>query len=268
MDLASRETLLKGATDRDSQQPRAGRSLDPVSNSAQIREFLTSRRARVTPDQAGLPTYGENRRVSGLRREEVALLAGISIQYYTRLERGNARGVSESVPEAISRALRLDEAERTHLFDLVRAANAVAPQRRRNAQQRVRPGVQLLLDSISGAALLGNGRMDVLAANRLGRALYSPMFSGVERKANLGRFLFLDPDAPEFMQDWEEAADDAVAILRAEAGRDPTTGPCRTSSASCPPAATSSGFAGPLTTSKSTAAAPSGSTIRSLARSP
>src|SRR5213594_3661189 len=101
-----------------------------MGTSEEIREYLTSRRARITPEQAGLPAYGGRRRVSGLRREEVALLAGISVEYYTRLERGNARGVSESVLEGIARALQLDEAERAHLIDLVRL-NTTRPPRRR-----------------------------------------------------------------------------------------------------------------------------------------
>jgi transcriptional regulator with XRE-family HTH domain len=117
---------------------------------AEIRQFLTTRRAKVTPEGAGLPTYGGNRRVPGLRREEVALLAGISIEYYTRLERGNAGGVSEEVLDGIARALKLDEVERAHLIDLVRTANAARPSRRRGTQQRVRPSVQRLLDSMTG----------------------------------------------------------------------------------------------------------------------
>ncbi len=132
----------------------------------EIREFLTSRRARITPEQAGLPAYGGRRRVSGLRREEVALLAGISVEYYTRLERGNARGVSESVLEGIARALHLDEAERAHLIDLVRTANTTRPARRRPTQQRVRPSVQRILDSMTGTpAFVHNGRLDILYAN-------------------------------------------------------------------------------------------------------
>ena len=94
----------------------------PVDTRNEIREFLTSRRARITPEQAGLQWYGENRRVPGLRREEMALLAGVSVDYYIRLERGNMSGVSESVLEALARALQLDEAERAHLFDLARTA--------------------------------------------------------------------------------------------------------------------------------------------------
>lgn len=143
---------------------------------AEIREFLGTRRARVTPEQAGLPVYGgERRRVTGLRREEVALLAGISSEYYTRLERGNATGVSESVIEGIAQALQLDEAERIHLLDLLRGAGTTRPPRRRPAQQRVRPTVQRVLDSMTGTpAFVLSGRGDILATNHLGRALFSP----------------------------------------------------------------------------------------------
>jgi transcriptional regulator with XRE-family HTH domain len=197
-----------------------------VSNSEDVRndihEFLTSRRARITPEQAGLPAYGAKRRVSGLRREEVAVLAGISVEYYTRLERGNARGVSESVLEGLARALQLDEAERAHLIDLVRIANTTRPPRRRPTQQRVRPSVQRILDSMSGTpAFVQNGHLDVLYANQLGYALYSEVFRDPGRPANFGRFVFLDPRATEFYVDWEGVASDIVALLRAEAGRDP-----------------------------------------------
>jgi transcriptional regulator with XRE-family HTH domain len=193
-----------------------------VDTRNEIREFLTSRRARITPEQAGLQWHGENRRVPGLRREEVALLAGVSVDYYTRLERGNAAGVSESVLEALARALQLDEAERAHLFDLARAAGTTARTRRRPTKQRVRPSVQHLLDAITGApALLQNGRLDILAANPLGRALYSEMYVDPVRPANHARFVFLDPRAQDFYRDWERAANDTVAILRSEAGRDP-----------------------------------------------
>ncbi len=193
-----------------------------MNNRNDIREFLTSRRARITPEQAGLPIYGGNRRVSGLRREEVALLAGISVEYYTRLERGNVSGVSESVLEAIARALQLDEAERAHLLDLVRTANTTQPARRRPAQERVRPSVQRIVDSMTETpAYIRNGRLDILSANRLGYALYSEVFVDPVRPANTARFIFLDPRAPDFFVDWENIAHDAVAILRAEAGRDP-----------------------------------------------
>jgi transcriptional regulator with XRE-family HTH domain len=192
-----------------------------VDTKSEIREFLTSRRAKITPDKVGLPVYGENRRVPGLRREEVALLAGVSVDYYTRLERGNMSGVSESVLEALARALQLDEAERAHLFDLARAAGTTAGTRR-PAKQRVRPSVQHLLDAITGApALAQNGRLDILAANPLGRALYSEMYVDPVRPVNHARFVFLNPRAPYFYGDWERAANDTVAILRSEAGRDP-----------------------------------------------
>jgi len=161
--------------------------------------------------------------VPGLRREEVALLAGVSVDYYTRLERGNLNGASDSVLEALARALQLDDAERAHLFDLARAANAGGGIRRRRATpQRVRPGVQRVLDAITGApAWIRNGRADVLTTNRLGRALYAPVFEDPTRPANTARFAFLDPRATDFYADWEGTASDMVAVLRAEAGRNP-----------------------------------------------
>jgi hypothetical protein len=195
-----------------------------VDTRKDLREFLATRRARITPQQAGLPTYGGHRRVKGLRREELALLAGVSVEYYTRLERGNARGVSDSVLEALVRALQLDEAERAHLLDLTRAANAAARIRRRPPQQRVRPGVQQLLDAMTGVpAFVQNGRLDVLAANPLARALYADLFDDVEvgRAPNHARYTFLDPRAADFYPDWNRAAADGVALLRAEAGRSP-----------------------------------------------
>jgi len=193
-----------------------------VDASSEIREFLTSRRAKITPEQAGLRTYGGNRRVPGLRREEVALLAGVSVDYYTRLERGSAAGVSESVLEGLARALQLDDAERAHLFDLARAAHPATRTRRRPAKQRVRPSVQRVLDAITAApAFVRNGRMDILSANRLGYAFYSQHFDSPHGPANSARFIFLDPRAVDFYVDWEQVATDAVAILRSEAGRDP-----------------------------------------------
>jgi transcriptional regulator with XRE-family HTH domain len=191
-----------------------------VSTSNDIAEFLTSRRARITPEQAGLPSYGQ-RRVPGLRREEVATLAGMGIDYYRRLERGNVSGVSDSVLEALARALQLDDAERTHLFDLARAASPVAPKRRRPVQQRVRPAVQSILDAIGAPALVRNSHADYIASNPLGRALYVPMFESPEQPANSARFTFLDPAAVDFYPEWEKVADEIVANLRSEAGRNP-----------------------------------------------
>jgi transcriptional regulator with XRE-family HTH domain len=194
-----------------------------MDNGNEIRDFLVSRRARITPEQAGLPAYGGNRRVAGLRREEVALLAGVSIDYYVRLERGRAAGASDSVLEGIARALQLDEAERAHLFDLARAAAPSAPHApRRPASQQVRPSVRRILDSMTTTpAYVRNARLDILAANRLGAALFSPVLRGPAQPPNNARFLFLDPAAREFYQDWERQAQDVVATLRTEAGRSP-----------------------------------------------
>jgi len=189
-----------------------------------IREFLTSRRARVKPEDAGLPAHKGRRRVLGLRREEVALLAGISVEYYTRIERGNVAGVSEDIMEGIATALRLDDAERAHLFDLVRTASMSAGRtpRRRPSQERVRPAVKQILESISAPAYVRNGRLDILAANPLGEALYAPLMQGDSGSPpNMARFVFLDDDATRFFAQWDGIASDVVAILRAEAGRDP-----------------------------------------------
>ncbi|MGY4858550.1 helix-turn-helix transcriptional regulator [Cryobacterium sp. AP23] len=193
-----------------------------MSNQNEIREFLASRRAKITPEKAGLPAYGGNRRVAGLRREEVAMLAGVSVDYYTRLERGNFGGVSESVLAAIARALQLDDAEREHLFDLARTTASVRPTRRRPAPQRVRPTVQRILDAMTDVpAFVRNNRRDLLAANRLGLALYSEMYADEIRPVNTARFLFLNPRARSFFLDWPTAATDVVASLRSEAGKDP-----------------------------------------------
>jgi transcriptional regulator with XRE-family HTH domain len=193
-----------------------------VETKQEIREFLTSRRARITPEQAGLTSYG-SRRVPGLRREEVAVLAGVSAPYYTRLERGDMSGVSESVLDALARALELDDAERAHLFDLARAAQpTVARPRRRQAKQRIRPEVQWSLDAITGAAaFVGNERLDLLAENELGRALFSELYAAPARPVNTARFVFLDPRAEAFFGDWDRVAAESVAILRSAAGRDP-----------------------------------------------
>jgi transcriptional regulator with XRE-family HTH domain len=189
----------------------------------QIRAFLSTRRARISPEQAGLPVYHrDRRRVSGLRREEVAVLAGISTEYYTRFERGNATGVSDSVIDGIAHALQLDDAERTHLLDLIHTAGTTRPPRRRPAPHRVRPAVQRVIDSMSGTpAFVLNGRLDILAANTLGYALYSSIYADPDRPTNNARFIFLNPHATQFFRDWDKIANDTVALLRAEAGRDP-----------------------------------------------
>jgi len=193
-----------------------------VDTRNEIREFLTSRRARITPDEVGLVTYGP-RRVPGLRREEVAVLAGVSVPYYTRLERGDMNGVSESVLGALAGALQLDDAERAHLLDLARAAHPTPTRpRRRHAKQRVRPEVQWTLDAITGAAaFVSNDRLDILAANQLGRALYSELYATPVRPVNTARFVFLDPRAEASYGEWDRVASETVAILRSAAGRDP-----------------------------------------------
>jgi hypothetical protein len=189
----------------------------------EIREFLTSRRARLKAADVGLPDYGP-RRVPGLRREEVAVLAGVSVPYYTRLERGDCSGVSDSVLEALARALHLDDAERAHLFDLARAAQpaGLSPRRHRSPRQHIRPAVQQVLDGMTHAAAhVGNDRLDILASNELNLALYSELFGGRRPPVNAARFIFLDPRARDFYLDWDRAARDAVANLRSAAGRDP-----------------------------------------------
>ena len=192
-----------------------------MSNSEEIRDFLRTRRSRLSPEDSGLPAYGATRRVPGLRREEVALLAGISVEYYTRLERGNARGVSESVVEGIARALHLDEAERAHLFDLIRTANAGRAPQKKPVQLRVRPTIQQLVDSMTVPAVVQSGRLDILYGNHLSRALFPDLFADPSGPANGARNIFLNPRSQEFYKEWEKSANDVVALLRAQAGRDP-----------------------------------------------
>ncbi|MFT7867658.1 MULTISPECIES: helix-turn-helix transcriptional regulator [Amycolatopsis] len=190
----------------------------------EIKEFLSSRRARITPERAGLPAYGGNRRVKGLRREEVALLAGVSVDYYVRMERGSLAGTSDGVLDALAKALQLDEAERDHLFHLARQSRAPGggPRRRRPAAT-VRPALQQVLDAITEApAWICSSRYDVLATNNLARALYSPVLADPRRPANIARFVYLDSEAAEaFFVDYDRIAVDVAAKLRMEAGRNP-----------------------------------------------
>ncbi|MFD5319969.1 helix-turn-helix transcriptional regulator [Streptomyces sp. NPDC127098] len=191
-----------------------------MSTKDEVREFLVSRRANVTPEQAGLPDFGGERRVPGLRREEVALLAGVSVDYYTRLERGNIRGASESVLNAIARALQLNDVERAHLFDLARTAPAAPTARRGGPQRSVRASVRRVLDNLAVPAIVHNATQDLVAANLMGRALYAPHFD-TERQPNIARFVFLDPRARDYYVDWPQARRTVAAIMRLEAGRDP-----------------------------------------------
>lgn len=191
----------------------------------ELRDFLVSRRAHLTPKEAGLPGGTSARRVSGLRRSELAVLANVSVEYLTKLERGNATGVSDAVLEAVAHALQLDAAETSHLFDLARGARTASGSRRRPPQQqRVRPGVQQLLDAMPGVpAFVQNGRLDILAANQLAKALYADLYTqDPEGTPNGARYVFLDDRSVELYPDWDKAAADTVAALRAEAGRNPT----------------------------------------------
>jgi transcriptional regulator with XRE-family HTH domain len=192
-----------------------------MDHRSEAREFLTTRRARITPDVAGLPAFGGNRRVPGLRREEVALLSGMSVDYYTRLERGDLSGVSDTVLQSLARALQLDDAETAHLHDLARAANASPVARKaRQTTTTVRPSIQRLLDAITDApAIIRNNYYDFVAANRLGRALYAPVFA--EPAPNSARFAFFNPAAHEFYLDWDKVTQELVAAMRGDAGRNP-----------------------------------------------
>lgn len=195
--------------------------MDSSDGRADIRDFLATRRGRITPEQVGLPAGGTRRRVSGLRREEVAVLAGVSTDWYTRLEKGHIRGVSDEVLSAVARALLLDDAETTHLFHLARAANPTRIPRRR-APAQLPESLHQLLDAMTGAAaFIRNGRLDVIAANALGRALYAPVLDEPRWKNNIARFNFLDERAVDFFPDYEGSMDTTVALLRTEAGRDP-----------------------------------------------
>jgi transcriptional regulator with XRE-family HTH domain len=193
---------------------------------ADVREFLMSRRARISPDQAGLPAGGGHRRVPGLRRGEVATLAGLSPEYYAKIERGDIGGASAAVLDAIGTALHLTDTERAHLLDLARAQDGIPTSgrnRRRTARGGApRPSLTWALDAITeGVAFVRNYRHDLIATNLLGRAFYAPVIGDGGRAPNLARFQFLDPVAREFYPDWERFAEMCVAVMRAEAARDP-----------------------------------------------
>ncbi|TDN91929.1 helix-turn-helix transcriptional regulator [Microbacterium sp. BK668] len=196
-----------------------------MDNKAEVREFLMSRRAKLTPEAAGLPG-GANRRVPGLRRTEVAILAGVSVEYYAKLERGAIAGASASVLDAVSRALQLDDTERGHLLDLARAADGIPtsgrPRRRSTRAQTPRPSLEWALAAITDAvAFVRDTQQNLLATNALGRAFYSPVIGDGGRTPNLARFQFLDPVSRDFYPDWDLFAAMCVNIMRAEAGRDP-----------------------------------------------
>lgn len=191
-----------------------------MSRKDDVREFLISRRAQVTPEKAGIQGFGDDRRVPGLRREEVAELAGVSLDYYTRLERGNIRGASESVLNAIARALQLTDVERAHLFDLARTVPAAVPAHTApDTASALRTSLQRVLDSMTVPAVAYNAQQDLVAFNLLGRALFSPHFEA--DRPNMARFIFLDQRARDYYADWPLARSLTAAMLRFEAGRDP-----------------------------------------------
>jgi transcriptional regulator with XRE-family HTH domain len=186
---------------------------------AELREFLRSRRAKITPEEAGLPPQPGSRRVPGLRREEVALLAGVSVDYYIRLERGRHANASESVLSAIAQALRLSELERAHLLRIAHPSRA---RPRPLPPQRVRPALRLLVDTLTDVPVLILGRrLDVLASNRLARALFTDFEALPARHRNMVRLLFLDEQVRALHVDWAAAARGTVGSLRLYAGKNP-----------------------------------------------
>ncbi|MFC8509789.1 helix-turn-helix transcriptional regulator [Streptomyces sp. NPDC057411] len=189
--------------------------------SSELSEFLRSRRARLKPQDVGLPEFGRHRRVPGLRREELAQLAGVSVAYYTRLEQGNGRNVSMEVLDSIARALRLSDTERAHLTHL--AKPTVKKRQRAQARpQRVRPGLVQLLDSMEGVPAFVLGRRgDILAWNRMARALMGDLAAMEPRERNMARMVFLDPNTRDLYVDWECKATEVVSVLRLYAGLHP-----------------------------------------------
>ena len=202
-----------------SAQPPPGSNTAELRGKTELRDFLRSRRARLTPEAAGLAPHPGSRRVPGLRREEVAQLAGVSVDYYVRLERGRNPHVSDAVLDAVARALRLDDAERGHLFTLARPSRT---QHQAAQPQRVRPGLYQVLDSLRDIpALITGRRLDILAGNRMARALHTDFDARPHRDRNMARYIFLDPAARKLYDNWPAAARSLVAILHVDAGRHP-----------------------------------------------
>ncbi|MCL8011303.1 helix-turn-helix transcriptional regulator [Streptomyces sp. AS02] len=199
-----------------------------MNRQEEVRTFLTTRRARVRPEQVGLQDFGGERRVPGLRRAEVARLAGVSVDYYTRLERGRIEGASDSVLQSVARALRLDDTERAHLFDLARGRGWTTMPGSRSASVYVRAPVRRVLDALHVPAVVRNARQDLIAANGLGRALYATPLDSSGQPANLARFIFLDPRSREFYPDWKRACRASAAALRSETVRSPADRDLRT----------------------------------------
>jgi len=186
----------------------------------ELREFLRSRRARLTPDDVGLPWRSGSRRVAGLRREELALLAGVSVDYYNRLEQGRARNVSDQVLGAVADALRLDDLERHHLFDLVKPSSKA---RRPPAKPvRARQALRTMIDALDPTpAVLHGPRLEVVAINRMGKVLIDDFDAVPPAERNMARWMFLNPKARSVYPDWAVIAEQMVAILRVAGGQDP-----------------------------------------------
>ncbi|MFI9008142.1 helix-turn-helix domain-containing protein [Actinosynnema sp. NPDC053489] len=190
----------------------------------ELGDFLRSRRGGLRPEELGLASYG-SRRVPGLRREELAQLAGVSVTYYTRLEQGQSQNVSDNVLDAIARALRLTDDEIDHLRDLAK------PTRRKRANparaEAVRPSTAQLIGAMEGVAVVAmDRRSDVLAWNALGHQLLAPHFAAdspgsAAQRPNLTRMLFLDQATRDLYVNWEDEARRSVASLRLVAGRHP-----------------------------------------------
>lgn len=214
---------MKGGIGKSSLTGASVLTLESMDHRRQIQDFLASRRARITPQSVGLPVTGRKRRVPGLRREEVAALAGLSVDYYIRLERGALTNASDSVLHSIARALQLEATEEAHLMDLARAGRENAgPRTRRTPPAAVAPQIQMVLDSLVGVpALVRSPTLDVIATNSLARAVYSVLYTDGPKPSNLARFTFLDPRARQFWRDWDRVAGNFTAHLRTTAGATP-----------------------------------------------
>lgn len=190
---------------------------EPLDGRAELSEFLRTRRARLQPEDVGLPNYGRHRRVPGLRREELAQLAGVSVAYYTRLEQGNGRNVSGEVLDAIARALRLTDAEHAHLTHLAKPKQH--KKKRAARPQRMRPALLQLMDAMDGVpAYVVGRRSDILGWNRMAAAVFGDWGELDPEQRNWARICFLHPEARVLFRDWEQKASDIVSFLRMDAG--------------------------------------------------
>ena len=191
-----------------------------MGQSAEFGQFLRVMRARMRPEAAGLPTTSTARRVPGLRREEIAQLAGVSTDYYTRLEQGRQIRPSQAVVDAVARALQLDATERAHMLDLLH--NCPPSSKSPAPVQRVRPGLWQLLDAIGDTpALVLGRRTDVLSSNRMANLLFTDFSDLPAGERNLSRWIILEPAARDLFRDWKAVAAETVGALRVDVGRHP-----------------------------------------------